>query len=367
MTGGPTQDEVEALIRADNLHYDPSAKPKPKPGLKVFPGPQGVYVAAFNKDGRQVRFNQAQQDWLNRTLPVLYPGTSPAGALFGRESERERQLIGLRSRLQTVRQGEQDGRYGVIESLDPNPDRTVPTLDRLRDMDQRQRGTLPNVVTFVQFEPPPPRRYIAMSEFSMKVGSKRVRPDEVFVSYVLDAGELEAVTGPEPKKFAELKPIKAHNLSVHVADLNTELGEGRARKHFEKTSTCLVETLRHLETEWGIEPEGKVRLSSRDTYLQSAMVKLGEAAGDKSGASVARWRKMMKAMGELLGETSVIHVSMEVEREVDPGTGRKGKWTISRPDVSVIGRLGNTVLDSAVRNLVDNDVVPRIRQFFLRR
>jgi hypothetical protein len=356
----PTKGEIEKLI-PNNLRYQAG-----KGGLIVLDAPGGVVVAQFNEKGVQRRFNGDAKRWVNQVLSTIYPNASSA-AVFGREGERERLAIGMRSRLKTAMEGPVGSVVG-LESLDPDPNRLIPANPN--DITPANHKTLPRHLTWVVLEPSPPRRYIAMSEMTMLVQGEKKRPDEVFISYELDKDELDRVTtietdskgvktrvlNPDYDGFAKLDKIDAHNLRIHIGDPNLEISKGSAREHFAKTNKYLIAVLEQLTNPRGskptINPKGRVYLSARDVYMSPAMLSLG-----RFKASAVRWVQDLSSLAQGYGmgsqaptltDNSVIHVETVLERDAS------GSWSqaldngipLTRSRVS--GKLSKTGLQAIV-------------------
>ncbi len=353
---GPDLAVVDGLIPA-NLKFDKAAG---RSGLRALPGVDGIYVVAFNAKGERVRFNAKQRQWLTQTIGVLYPGSTVNGSLIGRNGERQRTVIGMKSRLEFINSRKQGDILG-LESLDSRP---IPANPSKLNPDNHREFS--RAMTWVLMEPAPPRRYVAMSEFPIKIDGKNRFPDEVFVSYVLSQDEIDKVKDPNYKGFKSLGGVDANDLRVHIGDPNLEISEASARTHFKKTNQYMVAMLDKLVNEWKLTPRGSVSCSARDVYLHQDMVKLSDPkASGKHGASVVKTLDDIDpATGQRTGKkNSVLYLATTFESEVQPNQSMK--WVAKPKPASVIGKpvigkLENTAMKSFIENLADNDVIPKL-------
>lgn len=346
----PRLAEVEALI-PPNLKYD---KASGRAGLRALPGRGGVYVAAFNARGEQVRFNATQRRWIEQTVAVLYPRATAGGAVIGRNGERQRTVIGMKSRLRHLN-SLPPGTVLALESLDTRP---IPTNPDALTPDNHRNFS--RATTWIVTAPSPARRYIALSEFPIKIDGKTKAPDEVFVSYVVGDDELQKVKDPGYGGFRTLDDLEARNLSVHVGDPNLELTEGAARQHFTKTNTYLAAVLEKLTTEWNIRPLDAVTCSAKDVYLNQDLVKLSAPRADTGhGASAVKiLNQLDPETGRSTGRNSVLYMAAMFLRETKPDGSVQ--WVHQTPETSVIGRLAKTGMKSFIDNLASTDVIPRL-------
>lgn len=347
-TGAPRIAEVEAQL-PPALRYEAG-----RGGLRVLPGRGGVYVAAFSAAGEQVRFNAEQRRWLETAVAVLYPRATVSGAVIGRNGERQRTVIGMKSRLRHLL-AQPPGAVIGLESLDTRP---LPTNPEALTPDNHSRFA--RAMTWISMQPEPPRRYIAMSEFPLRIDGKRRAPDEVFVSYVVGNDELQRVKAPGYGGFKSLDAVDARKLFVHVGDPNLELGEGAARQHFAKTNRYLVAVLEKLTAEWKLRPVDSVTCSARDVYLNQDLVKLSApTAATGHGASAVRMIDTLDpATGARTGRNSVLYLSTTFVHEAAPdGTAR---WVPHPSQSSVLGRLARSGMQSFVDNLARSEIIPRL-------
>jgi hypothetical protein len=249
-----------------------------KAGFQVRELGENVVLGYFSESGLPVKIPRDVWESTVQLLKEKFKGLD-TDAFFG-YVETVRRKQGLYARFNKELTDPTSTR--MMESLDPDLNRrpVLPmTRGQLKDL---RTGNLPRCYTTVTLTVTPDgrtvgKRRIYMTEFPLT----NKRPDEIIIEYDMGEAELKAVKAK--KSFLEIPPDDrvAKNMKVHSGDPNRQLGGEALKDHFAKnleTATEAVEVAVRPNSSkrfgLGLRPEGKVVVTTTDTFLGPVQAKV---------------------------------------------------------------------------------------------
>ena len=258
-----------------------------KAGFQVRELGDNVVLGYFSENGLPVKIPRDVWENTVQLLKKQVPALN-TDAFFG-YVETVRRKQGLYSRFKSGMST--PGKAQMMESIDPDPARRPILPMTEAQLTALPTKNVPRVYTTVTLSVTSDgrtvgKRRIYMTEFSLK----NRRPDEILIEYDMGEAELEAVKAK--KSFADIPSNDrvARNLRVHSGDPNRQLGGEALKEHFAKNLETATEALdvavRPASQQGfglGLRPEGKVVVTTTDTFLGPVQAKVALDPAEKGG------------------------------------------------------------------------------------